>query len=83
MPDVNAITAAIRDLTAARGPAKSICPSEVARLLGGDDWRDLMPAVRDAAAELSDAGDVRVTRGGEPVDPRNPCGPIRIQMIER
>lgn len=42
--------AAILDLLAVRDPGKTICPSDAARALGGDDgFRPLMPLVRDAA----------------------------------
>jgi hypothetical protein len=35
----------LMDLVQQRGPSKTICPSEVARQLGGETWRDLMPTV--------------------------------------
>lgn len=62
-----------------RGPGRTFCPSEVARDMA-DDWRPLMPEVREAAARLSDAGRLAVTRGGAPVDPRDPGGPIRLGL---
>jgi len=37
-----------------------------------------MPAVRDVAAELADAGRIVVTQGGRPVDPRTTRGPVRL-----
>ena len=64
---------------AERGPAKTFCPSEVARELAAD-WRPLMPEIREAAARLHDAGRLAVTRGGAPVDPRAPSGPIRLGL---
>jgi hypothetical protein len=71
---------AILDLLARRGPGKTICPSEAARLLGGDDgFRPLMPLVRAAAATLAAEGRVEATRGGRPVDPESPGGPIRLR----
>ena len=48
---------AILALLARRRPGTTICPSEAARALAGDDdaaWRPLMPAVREAAAALAD-----------------------------
>jgi hypothetical protein len=42
--------AAILDLLARRDEGKTICPSDAARVLGGDaGFRPLMPLVRDAA----------------------------------
>jgi hypothetical protein len=65
-------------LTAGRGAGKSICPSEVARSLSPHGWRDLMPLVREAAAELQDEGRIQVTQGGVKVDPRSVKGPVRL-----
>ena len=56
----------------------TVCPSEVARRLDPSAWRDRMAEVRDVAAGLADDGVLAVTRGGEPVDPRAPGGPIRL-----
>jgi hypothetical protein len=71
----------IVELVAARGPDKTICPSEVARSLVGDDsFRPLMPHVREAAAELAGRGELAVTQRGEPVDARTARGPIRLGL---
>ena len=69
-------------LATARGPAKSICPSEVARDLAAD-WRPLMPEIRRVAAALQHAGHLRVTRGGLEVDAESGGGPIRITIVQR
>jgi hypothetical protein len=63
--------------TAARGASRTLCPSEVARALA-DDWRPLMPAVREVAAELAEAGRIVVTQKGRAVDPRTARGPVRL-----
>ena len=66
---------------AARAVTSSICPSEVARALHTDEaaWRALMPAVRNAATRLADAGRVRITQGGTDVTRAPPYrGAIRI-----
>jgi hypothetical protein len=70
---------AILDLLEERAEGATICPSEVARLHGGEDWRPLMDAVRDAAARLVGAGQVDVTQGGAVVDVRTARGPVRIR----
>jgi Protein of unknown function (DUF3253) len=63
-----------------RGPAKTICPSDAARAVGGDGWRELMDSARDAARELARAGDVEITQEGEVLDPNATWrGPIRIR----
>lgn len=73
------LEAAILDLLSQRDGDKSICPSEVARRLQPDDWRPLMPPVREAAARLAEDGLVRVTQGDVEVDVRTARGPIRIR----
>jgi hypothetical protein len=53
-----------------RAAASSICPSEVARALQGEDeaaWRALMPRVREVAAAMRDARRLRITRSGADV----------------
>jgi hypothetical protein len=62
-----------------RRPHATICPSEAARAVDSDAWRDLMPAARAAAGRLADAGAVEVTQGGEVVDVATARGPVRIR----
>ena len=70
---------AIRALLARRAPEATICPSEAARAVGGQEWRELMPAARAAAGRLVDAGEVDVLQAGEVVDVANARGPVRIR----
>lgn len=56
----------------------TICPSDVARVVGGDDWRDLMPRMRRLADRLAEHGVVVVTQKGEPVTADTAKGPVRI-----
>lgn len=67
----------IRELLRQRN-GKTICPSETARVIGGDGWRDLMPMVRDVAVGLVDEGQVIVQQKGEEVDITTARGPIRL-----
>ncbi|TQS42232.1 DUF3253 domain-containing protein [Cryptosporangium phraense] len=76
------IEAAIIDLLAQRAPEATICPSEVARQLGGKDWRPMMEPVRAAARRLVAAGEVEITQSGEVVDPETAKGPIRIRRTQ-
>jgi hypothetical protein len=62
----------------ARGPRKSICPSEVARAVAPEDWRPLMSRVRAAAAELSRDGRVVILRKGKPIPAEEMHGVIRL-----
>jgi len=71
------IAAAIRTLVRKRNES-SICPSDVARTIGGESWRSLMPDVRRVAAELADDDQVVVTQKGSAVSIRDARGPVRI-----
>ena len=73
---------AILDLLAQRAATSTICPSEAARAVGGQDearWRALMGPARSAAARLVASGAVVVTQRGQVVDPTSAQGPIRIR----
>ena len=75
------LEAVILELLAARAATSTICPSEAARAVGGEDWRDLMEPARRAAGRLVEAGEVQVTQGGSVVDPATARGPIRIRKV--
>lgn len=72
------IAAALLALAARRGATKTLCPSEVARALGGTDWRDLMPRVRGVGARLVAEAQLVCTQKGAPVDPLTARGAIRF-----
>ncbi|GHB22036.1 DUF3253 domain-containing protein [Salinicola rhizosphaerae] len=56
-------------LASERGHGKTFCPSELARRLGPpDDWRALMPQIRQAARELVDEGRLAATQRGQTLD---------------
>lgn len=78
-PEPAAIAEAILRLTAERGAARSICPSEVARALGGEAWRPLMGRVRQQAAALAREGRVEILRKGRPIAPEAMHGVIRLR----
>ena len=81
-PGPSTIRAAILAAAAARGPGRTLCPSEVARGLCAD-WRPLMPAIRAEAAALAQAGRLAVTQSGRPVDPETARGPVRLGLPRR
>lgn len=80
MTGIADISAAVERLVDARADGATVCPSEVARALAGDGgpWRALMPAVREAAAELVRQGRLSVTRHGKEVSATGGGGPIRL-----
>lgn len=71
------IAATIRTLLRHRGQS-SICPSDVARTVGGASWRPVMPDVRRVAADLADRDEIIVTQKQQPVSIREARGPVRI-----
>ncbi|WP_434992441.1 DUF3253 domain-containing protein [Arthrobacter sp. Ld5] len=75
------LRAEILRIAAQRGSGKTLCPSEAARSIGGQAWRDLMPAARRIAFDLAGEGLVHVTQHGEPVAP-DARGPIRVRWID-
>lgn len=62
-----------------RGPDRSFCPSEAARLLT-DDWRALMPEIRWVAAAMPAEGTLIATQKGHPVIADKARGPIRLAL---
>jgi hypothetical protein len=80
MDDVAArLERAIGELLDHRRPDASICPSEAARSVDPEGWRELMPEARAAAGRLADVGDVEVTQAGAAVDVRTARGPVRVR----
>lgn len=77
------LEATILELLAARAATATICPSDAARAIGGEEWRELMEPARRAARRLVAAGDVVITQGATVVDPSTARGPIRIRRVRR
>lgn len=78
-PDDAAIAACLRALARQRGRGKTFCPSEAARALA-ENWRPLMPRIREVAAGLQVCGEMQATQKGRPVDPLAVAGPIRLGL---
>lgn len=74
------IRATLLDLLKQRGPGKTICPSEVARQLGGNTWRSLMPDVRAVGNQLVDKGKILTLQKGKVVHPKYAQGTIRYGL---
>lgn len=76
------LSSGIRALAEHRGPRSSICPSDAARAVGGDNWRELMADAYAVARELAKDGSIEITQGGRPLDPDGDWrGPIRIRSL--
>jgi hypothetical protein len=67
-------------LASARQGEATFCPSEVARSLS-DDWRALMPAVREVADQLIAEGVMECTQRGRVIPSAVLAkGPIRLRL---
>ncbi len=71
---------AILGLLRARASGATICPSEAARKVGGEQWREWMERTRRAARRLAAEGRLEVTQRGRVVDPSAARGPIRLRL---
>ncbi len=78
-PEMEAASAVILALCEERGAGKTICPSEAARQLSAEDWREWMPVVKQAALELIARGQIVANQRGETVDLREVRGPYRLR----
>ena len=76
------ISETILSMADERGPEKSTCPSEVARRLFPDDWRNHMKEIVDEAIELHNQAKVVITQKGLPIDVNHIKGPIRIKIVK-
>jgi hypothetical protein len=75
---------AIMDILHSANSGTSICPSQAARKLIGNndkhDWKPLMETTRRAARRLAHRGRIRIIQGGKEVDPSSFKGPIRLKL---
>jgi hypothetical protein len=77
-----ALETSVLALLDARARGATICPSEAARAVGGEQWRELMEPARAAARRLVADGRVEITQGGHVVDPSTARGPIRVRRLD-
>ena len=78
-----ALEQAILRLLQERGAGKTICPSEAAQKVGGEEreaWKPLMEPARAAARRLVAAGRLVITQGGQVVDSSTAKGAIRLRL---
>ena len=76
----NKLESAIEGLLKSRKPEASICPSEAARNVFGEDWREQMPKVREVANSMAKQNQIEICQKGIVVDPANARGPIRLRI---
>ncbi len=84
IPDDYEIELTLVRLVTDRGADKTVCPSEVARALGGphpDGWGPLMQPVRRQAVRLMKQGRIAILRKGKVVaDPDDFRGIYRLSL---
>lgn len=78
-PVDRALEGAILELLGKGNPPSSICPSEAARKVRPEDWRDWMEDTRRAARRLAHRQRIEVLQKGRVVDPAAFRGPIRLR----
>lgn len=71
---------AIVELLSNRAGGATICPSEAARAVFPEGWRERMEDARQAARRLVAAGRIEIVQGGRVVDPSTAKGPIRLRL---
>lgn len=66
-----------------RAPGASVCPSEIARQIDAEQWRELLERVRMASRRLAAIGRVEFMQRGRVIDPSTARGPIRLRLRSR
>ena len=79
-PGRRAITQSLLTLAEERGSEKTFCPSEAARRLAPDAWRECMPRIRAEALKLVKVGKLRANQRGDEVDPGSARGALRFSV---
>lgn len=74
------LDAVILDELRRREIGKTICPSEVARIVAPNTWRQLLEPTRQAVHRLVAAGKIVVTQHGRTVDASRAKGAIRLRL---
>ncbi len=72
------MAATMRVLLRHRNADATICPSDAARVVGGESWRDLMDLAREVSGELASDGVLTVRQHGKTVDLATAKGPVRL-----
>lgn len=75
----NRVASEILRQTIEAGPDRSICPTDVARVLA-EEWHGQLSAVRRAAIRLAEAGRIDILRKGKKVPPEGVKGVIRLRI---
>lgn len=77
------IEAAVRALLHSRQPRGTICPSDVARIVGGTTWRRFLPVVRERAVRMAERAELEIVRRGRVVRRNLTEGVLRYRRRAR
>ena len=77
------LKSAILKLLKTRRTGASICPSEAARVVFKEDWREQMPQVRIVASEMVSQNQIEICQKGVAVNPATIKGPIRLRICNK
>lgn len=77
-----AVRETILQMCAAAGPENSVRPEDVAMELYPEEWQSLLKRVRLLAKQLAQAGEIVILRKGEPADPEDFKGLVRLQVTQ-
>jgi len=66
-----------------QGLAGSVKPEAIAQAVYPEKWQTLLKRVRLMAKQMAQAGDLLILRKGQPVDPEEAKGLIRLQITEQ
>ena len=79
---IEMLQGAILRMLEQRSAGASVCPSEIARSMRPESWRELMPVVRDAACALARAGSIEITQRDRVLAPDERLrGAIRLRKL--
>jgi hypothetical protein len=75
------IRATAHALAHSRAPDRSFCPSDVARVVGGDTWRAVLLATQAVIRDEARAQHLEVLQRGRKLDTSMPWkGPVRVRL---
>jgi len=77
------IDAAVQALLRSRQPGRTICPSDIARIVGATTWRRLLPVVRERAVAMTARGELEILRRGQVVTENPTQGVLRYRLTPR
>jgi hypothetical protein len=86
---IDPVAQAIFDTLASLGPGKSASPMDVSRAYAAlrakpsdppDVWRRYLNAVKQQMVHLARAGSIEIVRKGQPVDPNDFKGVVRLRL---